>query len=217
MEEAKYKRRRILINPAMQLKYIGFSAAFLFAFAIIIGGSIYLGIWRSVTHEFSDVRLNEELNTVMRLRQYEAARTRKMIDVIPFVKEDAKILSKHQRDVLNNIVIRTNTNLLPLIAAMMIFVIMASLMLSHRLAGPVYRIKKNLGEIMRGNLTSKFTLREKDGLKDLATEIELSISSFAQNIQKIKDILARSKASPGEETCQKCVKEIEQIISEYKL
>ncbi len=40
--------------------------------------------------------------------------------------------------------------------------------LSHRIAGPVYRFEKALGEIGKGDLTYRFKIRRLDDLKELA-------------------------------------------------
>ncbi|OGS17994.1 MAG: hypothetical protein A2219_04870 [Elusimicrobia bacterium RIFOXYA2_FULL_50_26] len=212
----KYKRYRLWIDPALQFKYIGINVIILLCFAVVIGGGIYLGIWRSVTREFSEVRLQEDLNTVTRIRQYEAARTRQPIDAIPFLKEDAKLLSSHQRELLNSIIVRTNRNLLPLIAGMILLVIAASLVLSHRFAGPLYRIKRNLDAVTHGDLTTGFSLRRKDELKDLASEIEHSISGFSATVAKIKKIMPLLKDSASTDERNRYIAEIEQIIAYYK-
>lgn len=44
-------------------------------------------------------------------------------------------------------------------------------MLSHRIAGPIYRLRKNLEEIAGGNYSLRISLRKTDELKDVADAI----------------------------------------------
>jgi methyl-accepting chemotaxis protein len=46
-------------------------------------------------------------------------------------------------------------------------VVMASVVLSHRVAGPVYRFERSAEEVSKGDLTSRVFLREGDQLVDL--------------------------------------------------
>ena len=47
----------------------------------------------------------------------------------------------------------------------------ALILLSHRLAGPLFRFQATLDELSAGNLTRRFSLRHKDQFKDLADRI----------------------------------------------
>jgi len=48
---------------------------------------------------------------------------------------------------------------------------MVMILLSHRLAGPLFRFQVVLDELTSGNLTLRFNLREKDQFRDLADRI----------------------------------------------
>ncbi len=52
---------------------------------------------------------------------------------------------------------------------------LVSLFLSHRIAGPLYRLERSVEEITKGNLYLKITLRRKDELKELATSMNAMI------------------------------------------
>ncbi len=64
---------------------------------------------------------------------------------------------------------------------------LVSLFLSHRIAGPIYRLEKTMEEIARGNLSLKITLRRKDELKELATAMNGMIGILSGQIRDIKD------------------------------
>jgi methyl-accepting chemotaxis protein len=51
------------------------------------------------------------------------------------------------------------------------FVMLASLLLSHRIAGPLYRFETTLDNMKKGHLDNTINLREKDEGKELARKI----------------------------------------------
>lgn len=65
-----------------------------------------------------------------------------------------------------------------------------ALLFSHKIAGPVYRISRDLGEIAKGNLALKIRLRKGDELQDLATEINNMTSKLGSTISSNKEALA---------------------------
>lgn len=61
----------------------------------------------------------------------------------------------------------------------MVFVAFMSIYFSHRIAGPVYRLEKNLmNMISEGDLTKQFCLRENDELKELAGALNTMTSNL---------------------------------------
>lgn len=68
-----------------------------------------------------------------------------------------------------------------------------SILITHKIAGPVYRFKQTLAEISEGNLDVTIKLREKDDLKDLAEELNDVISEFkgaVTTLQKNHDVIS---------------------------
>lgn len=60
------------------------------------------------------------------------------------------------------------------------------LVLSHRIAGPLYRFEKSLDEMEKGDLTHRFTLRSKDQMGELADKINMFNSRMEQEVAKIQ-------------------------------
>lgn len=50
-------------------------------------------------------------------------------------------------------------------------VFILAIVLSHRIAGPIYRMKRDLDEIAAGNYSKRLRLRKTDELKDVAESI----------------------------------------------
>jgi len=69
--------------------------------------------------------------------------------------------------------------ILPFLALSSLIVIIAAgavivaitLFVSHRIAGPLYRLEKDIAEVIKGNMNMNFRVREKDELRDLANAL----------------------------------------------
>lgn len=76
-----------------------------------------------------------------------------------------------------------------------IFICFITMRLTHRVAGPFYRFEKTVDEMIKGDLSVKIALREKDEGKELAEKINLFNSKFLQNLNRIEDLNAGIGAS----------------------
>ncbi|MGA2641111.1 MAG: hypothetical protein ABSG21_09430 [Spirochaetia bacterium] len=55
--------------------------------------------------------------------------------------------------------------------AIMVVVIVVGIRMSHRIAGPVYRIAEDIDRVLAGERGVRVTLRQKDALADLAEKV----------------------------------------------
>ena len=74
------------------------------------------------------------------------------------------------------------------IAAMVVFI-----MLSHRIAGPLYRFEKDLEDISSGDLTKRISLRKTDQLTELKESLNVLIDSFDHRMARIRSHVAELK------------------------
>jgi len=65
-----------------------------------------------------------------------------------------------------------------LFASPLIFLL--ALLSSHKIAGPIYRIEKDLDEIAKGNLALRIRLRKGDELKPLADKINTIVENLSK-------------------------------------
>jgi len=65
------------------------------------------------------------------------------------------------------------------------FVIIASLLLSHRVVGPMYRFEKTLEKMKDGSIDSVIKLRDKDEGKELAEKINEFNGQLSSSIKEI--------------------------------
>lgn len=93
------------------------------------------------------------------------------------------------------------TNLITL-GLITLFTIIVVLLISHKIAGPLYRFEKELKEIGEGNLTRVINLRTKDQMTDIAkclTEMVASLHEKIKGMQnEVEDVIksASEKNAP---------------------
>ncbi|MHB9155895.1 MAG: hypothetical protein ACYC5N_09455 [Endomicrobiales bacterium] len=208
----KNRRRIILIDRRFQGIFLLRNTLFFVLFALIIGGGIYLSMWYSITKEFSSVRISQDLKTIGQMGP-----SRDTIEMIPLLKEQAKFLSTRQREVLGAIMSRTNRKLLPVLGLLTVFVLFASLIISHRIAGPVYRFKRLFNAITKeGDLTLDYSLRDKDELKDLAGEIGAAIQRLSTTLKEIGHQVRSMKGAVSGEEIDRQLQKVESMLAEFR-
>ena len=67
------------------------------------------------------------------------------------------------------------------------FLVVAAMLITHRIAGPLFRIEKALDNMVAGNLNDIISLREKDEGKDLAKKINLFNLELSGAIRDVKN------------------------------
>jgi methyl-accepting chemotaxis protein len=81
----------------------------------------------------------------------------------------------------------------PWIGGIILFFGAVSIFISHQIAGPLYRLKKSLVQIVEGNLDIKIKLRKWDDLKDLAEHINslaAELQTFVTALKSDYDLLS---------------------------
>jgi methyl-accepting chemotaxis protein len=87
-------------------------------------------------------------------------------------------------------VIYTNLIILGLISLATIFV---TLMISHKIAGPLFRFEKELTDIGGGNLTRKIYLRKEDQMGAMADGLNSMVETLHGKMVEIRDGIAEVK------------------------
>jgi len=78
--------------------------------------------------------------------------------------------------------------LLLLVLVNVIIVFIVSIMYSHQIAGPAYKLEKSIKRIAGGDLTFEVTLRKNDNLKEVATAINLMLAKFLETLAKARTL-----------------------------
>ena len=77
--------------------------------------------------------------------------------------------------------------------AFVLITFVTCIMMTHRIAGPVYKLKRYLANIRNGVIDGKLSFRSGDYLHDLADEVNLTVESIQERFQQ--DSVYLSEAS----------------------
>lgn len=92
----------------------------------------------------------------------------------------------------------------PILVAMILLMSLGTIFMTHRVAGPVYRLKRVLAEASAGNLDVELVLREKDDLKELVQHVNVLLADLKDVVHVLHD---------NQATVSFCIKEIEDQIA----
>jgi len=87
-------------------------------------------------------------------------------------------------------VIYTNLIVLGLIS---LATILVTLLVSHKIAGPLFRFEKELQDIAAGNLRTKMSLRKQDQMVEVAEGLNRMVETLRGRVVKIRDGIAEVK------------------------
>jgi methyl-accepting chemotaxis protein len=74
----------------------------------------------------------------------------------------------------------------PILLALFLFVVLHSMLMSHRIAGPLYRFRTIFAALGRGDLTCNFQLRERDYLREDERVLNETINSLRTRVLQIR-------------------------------
>ncbi len=208
----KYKRKHFFINPRLQTHYIIYTSL---ALLICTGAavlSMYFGIWGSVLQEFSSTKVQNDLLNAARMREYEQARHPDMnpnTGTLALFRE-VELLTERQKEIWSEILSTTHERLLVKYLILVALIAWASIFLTHKIAGPLYRFQQSCREITTGNLAVRIKLRRFDEAKDIA-------STFNEMAEKLDHSVIRMKTIMDEEQDVSTLKsKIEAELSQFK-
>ena len=104
------------------------------------------------------------------------------------------------------------------LAGMAIFIL-----LSHRIAGPLYRFEKDLGDMGNGDLTKRIFLRKTDQLTEVKEALNKFIGNIDMRMGKVKSALSELKAltdkveSGNSASIQNAVKKLKEEMDSFKV
>lgn len=98
--------------------------------------------------------------------------------------ENTKVMVKNTSDFLLPMIITTFV-LVTIFSALSVGIL--SLFISHKIAGPLYRLKKEIEKVKGGDLTGSFRIRTGDQFKPLAQALEEMGCSVKEKIKILKE------------------------------
>ncbi len=103
---------------------------------------------------------------------------------------DSRVAVKSTADFLLPVLIQTVVVVVVLTSAAAIAV---TLFVSHRIAGPLYRLKKKLKELEEGDLSGDFRIRHLDQLQDVAESFNEMLKRIRQECTQVKGKISELK------------------------
>lgn len=228
MPQSAYKRRNYLIDKNFQLKYTILIVATLLAVTAASGFGLYMGIWGSIIENFSKFKVSQNLENVSRITAYEDARYKKGDSRLEKIFREAELLSAQDKDTLRAAIHSVNRSLIPKIILLSLVIFAAGIFLSHKIAGPMYRIEKSADAIRHGDLNVNFKIRRTDEMRKVAGALEDMVETLHDDIGKMKaesiaieeriNLLAERGQVPEEEgkRLKEMLSSIDSVLSKYK-
>jgi methyl-accepting chemotaxis protein len=226
MAEMRHKRRNYLIKKRFQIKYTLSITLLLLIVMATSGVGIYLGMWGSIIENFSKFKVSQNLENVKRITDYESARYRKGDYRIDKVFREAELLSAKEKETLQEALHSVNRSLAPKVILLVIIIFIAGIFISHKIAGPMYRIEKSARAIQDGNLNVNFNIRRGDEMKETASVLEEMVETLHKDIKDIKaataELEGRLRSVSGKMTAEEAdglkavVKDIDTLLAKYK-
>jgi methyl-accepting chemotaxis protein len=186
MKGEMYKRKNYLIKKSFQIRYTLSIVAMLLIVMFASGAGLYLGMWGSIIENFSQFKVSQELENAKRIADYEEARYRKGDYRLEKIFREAELLSEEEKATLKKALSSVNGSLIPKLLILAILIFIGGIFVSHKIAGPIYRIERSAQAISAGDLRVNFKIRKQDELKEAASALEAMVGSLHDDIQKIK-------------------------------
>jgi len=201
-----HRRTQYLIKKRFQLKYTIAMALMFTTIMATTGVGMYLGLWSSIIENFSQFKVSENMETAKRIAGYEEARYGKGDFRLEKIFREAELLSAKEQETLHSALRSVNRSLAPKVVILIGVLFIASILISHSIAGPMHRFEKSAQAIRDGDLSVNFNIRKTDEMKDAAFSLEEMVESLRKDMKAMKGLAEVGK-----------VEEIKTILSKYKI
>jgi methyl-accepting chemotaxis protein len=175
----RQKRRTYLVDRAFQYRFIGmFLLSIMISLLLFTGGTVFY-YWASsmagdnLFHEFIDI--NKQVYEV----REDASGNKIRVSTTKTVHGVKRWELVVPPILINNLF-------------MLIVVSVLGILYSHRIAGPVYRINRELGRALDGEAGVRITLRKRDKLRDVATRVNTLLTEFDAVRETMKSVSKNS-------------------------
>ncbi|OGW88971.1 MAG: hypothetical protein A3A73_05435 [Omnitrophica bacterium RIFCSPLOWO2_01_FULL_50_24] len=201
----KNQRKKFLIHKPFQLRYLLYIILLLAIFSAVGMIGSYYGNWASVIKAFSDSEIRNAVTTAAQLHEYEEVRrpSPKSEGVSLRSFRETELLSQRDREVIRNIMTQTNRRIVALGILLILLIGWGSIYLTHKVAGPVFRVNQSLREIHNGNLAIRIRFRKFDESQGLSARFNEMAASLDRSVGGMKRALREIPPSQATEALQK--------------
>lgn len=193
----KNRRRHFLVDKSFQLHYVLYIVLTLSIICSVGMIGNYYGIWASVIKAFSEESLQESLITSAQLNEYETSRhPSSKMNPSPSLRtyHETALLSQHQKEIIRQIMDDAHRKTIALGILLLFFIGWGSIFLTHKVAGPIFKLTQYMEVLKKGDLSARISFRKFDELhylekyfNDLASTLDTSLSQMKWILKDSKD------------------------------
>jgi len=226
MADGAYRRKNYIIKKRFQFKYILAVVGTLGVVMIATALGLYAGMWGSIIENFSKFKVSQNLENAKRIADYESARYRRGDYRLEKIFREAELLSAEERATLKKALVAVNRSLAPKVVILAFIIFLGGIFLSHKIAGPIYRIERTAAAIREGDLTASFHTRRGDDIKETTDALQEMVASLRTDIDEIKaasinldEIAKGSVGQLSEEDAnrmRRIIRDIDRVLGKYK-
>lgn len=202
------RRKHFLIDKALQLRYLFYIIPTLGIISAVGMTGSYFGIWGSAVQVFSEESIRQSMLTAAHINEYEQAKRpskeSSSLSSIRAYKEIA-LLSERQMEMIREMMDETHRRILGLGILLLIFIGWGSIFLTHKIAGPIFKLGQYLQEVKTGNLTVRIKFRKFDEVHYLAKQFNEMAAALDATISQMKRI---SNGMPRDASSEELKKEL---------
>ncbi|MFC1668141.1 hypothetical protein ACFL1T_02005 [Chlamydiota bacterium] len=183
-----FRRKKYLVDYKFQLKYTLMIVAIIVVINAVSLLGLYFMMWGAVIDEFSEHETQKNLEQIDRISSIQESRERATGKrVMPWFLREAHLLSSHQQQQLAGIMKKAHENVIPKLIILLFLVGIASIFITHRIAGPLSRIKKILSKEPHFDLNN-ISVRKNDQLQDLVKSLRKTLTEYHLLQKKLSDL-----------------------------
>lgn len=184
------RRKRFLIQKPLQFHYlVYFVSALMIVSAAGITGT-YFGVWTSIVKTFSEESLQDTMMTAAQIHEYEEARRPKVQELQPTVRHfrETRLLSARHKETIREILDRTHRELVSLGIGLLVLIGWGSIFLTHKVAGPIFRLIRSFDAVKEGDLRLRIKLRKFDEAGEAADHFNEMTAAMDEKISRLKHL-----------------------------
>lgn len=127
-----------------------------------------------------------------------------LIVFLPYIIPLEHGSSAQEQLVAARVLLELHNSVWPAVGVLIVVMSILSIFITHKIAGPVYRLKQALSEVSAGNLGVTVQLRKHDDLQDLAADMNMVT-------EELRDFVAVLKND--HQAMSECIWQLEQQLS----
>ena len=187
MKENPFRRlrMRLWVYPTLQGRFIRQVVVITFAFSALMALAMYFGTGAVLHKEFSPVEVEKQLNTFVAIKGVDNAVRLGRVD--DYLLSHPEILKEYQAELKNNVLAGAGQWLFVSLLLLMPFLVLVSMVLSHRLVGGLFRMENYLAQLKKGKMNSPFYVRENDDLKKISDDLQEVLKGIRAKITQIQE------------------------------